>query len=71
MIGASKKMDKNEPDQNENCHTWELFQARPMNPNPPAKIQEHLYAAPPATKPYTTQHGLVIYVPVEPNWRDD
>ena len=47
-------MDENQSNQDENYHTWELFQARLMNHNPPATIQEHLYAAPPSGERYTT-----------------
>ncbi len=45
----------------ETYHTWESFQAKEMTP--PKREQQHVWAAPPATKPYTTQCGVKTNVP--------
>ena len=50
-------------------HTWELFEAMPRNyRSTHVQVQDnpkdnHIWAAPPVTKSYTTQCGVVIDVP--------
>lgn len=63
-------MDQNQPNEVKEHHTWELFQARAMKPNPIIERVPHVYASPPPTVQHQTQCGIEVPVPSQINWRD-
>lgn len=63
-------MDQNQPNEDKKGHTWELFQARPMNRNIPDGNQKHVYAAPPPTVLHISKCGVEVPVPSPLDWRD-